>query len=255
VDRRQQVSDDRGIRYTSQELAVGQHWEDMMKETRLPLVFGLLGEKGSGKDTVAQILEETFGFARTSFGKRLYAEVAAAFPNADIPRLTERDLKESNVQQLALINCVNPDYVECALALEDPSGAKGLHAPRSLRWVLQTYGTNYRREQDCDYWTRPVLEEDILAQPDREHVISDVRFFNELDTVWKVEGLTVRVRADWLESVQPGDLYRNHSSEREVAALKTELVVMNRRNDLEGLRRQVESIVREARQRRIAKAA
>jgi len=227
-----------------------------MKEARLPLVFGLLGEKGSGKDTVAQILEEVFGFARTSFGKRLYAEVARAFPHADIPRLTERDLKETPVSQLALERCADVAYVERALALEDPSGAQGLQAPRSLRWILQTYGTNYRREQDCDYWTRPVLEEDILANPDREHVISDVRFFNELDTVWKVKGLTVRVRADWLEAGRGDELYRNHISELEVSNLETEMVIMNRRDDLDGLRKQVESIVREARQRlEVAKAA
>lgn len=220
-----------------------------MNETPRPLVLGLLGEKGCGKDTVAGILRTKYAFLTTSFGKRLYQEVAQAFPCADIPRLTERDLKETPVEALALRNCIDYDFIAVALAAEDPSGASGMGAPRSLRWILQTYGTSYRRARQTDYWTRPVVEEDIGANPHAEHVVSDVRFFNEVDTIWQVSGLTVRIRADWLEDLSKDDLYAGHVSETQVAAVSTEFTLLNRRGDLDGLTLQVDEMVRQARRR------
>lgn len=78
----------------------------------------------------------------------------------------------------------------------------------TVRRILQWWGTEYRRAQDPDYWTKAwekKLQEYDLS---KTHVlVDDVRFINELEIIKKNGGHFIRI-------VRPGfDGANNHSSE------------------------------------------
>jgi len=68
--------------------------------------------------------------------------------------------------------------------------------PEPVRWILQHYGTEYRRAGDPDYWVNKA-EETILGFTDDEVVVvTDIRFANEADMIWRNSGIVAEVRAD-----------------------------------------------------------
>jgi len=78
----------------------------------------------------------------------------------------------------------------------------------TVRRILQWWGTEYRRAQDPDYWTKAwsrKVEQFDLANT---HVlIDDVRFMNELNTIKSHGGLIIKIE-------RPGfDGANNHASE------------------------------------------
>jgi len=78
----------------------------------------------------------------------------------------------------------------------------------TVRRILQWWGTEYRRSQDPDYWTKAWGRK--IEQLDLAHthvLIDDVRFMNELDVIKGHGGLMVKIE-------RPGfDGANNHSSE------------------------------------------
>jgi hypothetical protein len=78
----------------------------------------------------------------------------------------------------------------------------------TVRRILQWWGTEYRRAQDPDYWTKAWGRK--VEQLDLEHLhvlIDDVRFINELNVVKEHGGLIVKIE-------RPGfDGANNHASE------------------------------------------
>lgn len=149
-------------------------------------VVGLVGLRGSGKDTAAQILMD-HGWRRIAFADALYLEAADAF-GVTLDFLQRRETKETPQHELALVNCTDQAYVGCFLAYEDARlHAEGayipiltqLNQPRSPREILQVWGTEYRRQmyQD-DYW-RAQVSQVIRAHPEVNFVIPDVRFPDE----------------------------------------------------------------------------
>jgi hypothetical protein len=78
----------------------------------------------------------------------------------------------------------------------------------SVRRILQWWGTEYRRAQDYDYWTkaweRKLLEYDLTAT----HVlVDDVRFINELMMIKKHGGTFIKIERPGFNGAN------NHSSE------------------------------------------
>jgi len=88
--------------------------------------------------------------------------------------------------------------------IQDRSGLTAV----TVRRILQWWGTEYRRAQDPDYWTkawgRKISEYDV----EQIHVlVDDVRFMNELNVIKEHGGLIVKIE-------RPGfDGANNHASE------------------------------------------
>jgi hypothetical protein len=78
----------------------------------------------------------------------------------------------------------------------------------TVRRILQWWGTEYRRAQDADYWTKAWSRK--IGQFDLKNVhvlIDDVRFMNELNVIREHGGLIVKIE-------RPGfDGANNHASE------------------------------------------
>ncbi|MNR71653.1 hypothetical protein D3C71_22840 [compost metagenome] len=228
-------------------------------------VIGMLGVKGSGKDTCAAILVNELGFVRIGFADSLYKEAAEAF-KVTVEFLGNRSTKEKDLAQLSLQRCINKHFVEVALqdvtcsrnlrraALDRFAGAGFtphvsrrrvrtlLKAPRSPRFVLQLWGTEYRRKSKYgfdSYWLDQVRAA-IDAQPARSFVITDVRFKNEANFVENINGRLVRVRRLALEEREEAERRSNgraaHPSETELLGRSVHAELFNGEGELGKLR-------------------
>lgn len=141
--------------------------------THAPLIIGLMGPAGAGKDTAADHLEDHHGFVRYAFAQPMRTMLEAAFVEAgiDYAYIYERALKEQTIPGLGY----------------------------SYRHLAQTLGTEWGRHQlDQDVWLR--LAEMTLGLPaapvhDRI-VITDVRFANEAAWVRRHGGVVLRIQRD-----------------------------------------------------------
>lgn len=204
---------------------------------------------GQGKDTVADYLAAK-GFVRVAFADNLKLETAEAY-GTTMARLNERDLKETPQDYLALKNCKNQEFVECALrylgvvaqygsvsAIPADVLAAELEAPRSPRWATQLWGTQYRREMySDDYWVTTGVQQ--VSGPG-DYIVTDVRMPNEPVAMEKQGALIVRIIRPGSEVPITGD---EHPSE--VALLRYPVVAtwVNREGDFEGLYRQVDAFL------------
>ncbi|MCF6266760.1 MAG: hypothetical protein L3J57_09475 [Desulfuromusa sp.] len=105
----------------------------------------------------------------------------------------------------------------------------------SVRRLLQWWGTEYRRAQDPDYWTKAwevKLQEYDLATT---HVlVDDVRFVNELEIIKKNGGIFVKIE-------RPGFNGANdHSSENSLDHYSDWDLVIQNDGSLEQFKQQVE---------------
>lgn len=150
--------------------------------TTTPRLIGLLGRKGSGKDTAALVLLAQ-GYQNVKFAGGLKDMLRAllAFQGVEpevVERMVEGDLKET------------------------PTLMLGGHDPR---YAMQTLGSEWGRNLIAtDLW----VEAAIRRAGDHRTVITDVRFPNEMEAVVKAGGVCFGITADWIEPV-PGE----HESE------------------------------------------
>jgi hypothetical protein len=156
------------------------------------LLIGLTGPAGSGKDATADAICNIVGTGtavRLAFADALRSQVCEAF---DVPMsyLTTRDTKEHPISALALAHCRDVGFVSRMLQLHGDASI-GLSVPRSPRWVMQQWGTEYRRAADPGYWvnrlTKLVGSAWYIKRVDTV-VVSDVRFSDEADVIRRLGG-------------------------------------------------------------------
>jgi hypothetical protein len=108
-------------------------------------------------------------------------------------------------EQKALQQCPKwAHFISEHQEIQDRSGQTAV----TVRRILQWWGTEYRRDQDPDYWTkawgRKVSEYDVEQM---YVLVDDVRFMNELNVIKEHGGLIVKIE-------RPGfDGANNHASE------------------------------------------
>ncbi len=108
-------------------------------------------------------------------------------------------------EQQALAQC--PQWAHFVSEHEEIQDKPGQTAV-TVRRILQWWGTEYRRAQDYNYWTKAWVRKIEEFDLDDIHVlIDDVRFMNELDAIKQHGGLIVKIE-------RPGfDGANNHASE------------------------------------------
>ena len=81
-------------------------------------------------------------------------------------------------------------YVRVNKDIQDKDGMTAVTTRRILQW----WGTEYRRAEDPDYWTKAWGRKVESLELDRLHVlVDDVRFMNELDVIRSHGGLLIKI--------------------------------------------------------------
>lgn len=155
-------------------------------------LIALHGKASAGKDTFADRLVAKHGFVKRGFADPLYEEVAAAF-DVTVEWLRDRTRKEMPQSELMLFGSRNHEFRKRMVE----TGISDL-VPLSPRWVLQKWGTEYRRGQDDQYWLARMA---VFYQQHRlTHgvVIPDCRFENEAQWVKGHDGTIIEIRRSGL---------------------------------------------------------
>lgn len=201
------------------------------------MILGIIGLINSGKSTVANILVEEHNFIKVSFADSLKDAVAAIF---GWPRdLLQGDTEESRIWR------EQPD--------EYWSNVMG--HPVTPRWVLQHIGTDVMREHfHKSIWVHSLMKK--LNEPNKNYVISDVRFLNEVDVILLQQGQIWEVQRppmpDWYnipfedynDLARHMDIYypKVHKSEWDWRLVKRNTVLLND-GSLESLRDKIKKIL------------
>lgn len=115
-------------------------------------LIGLSGPAGVGKDTIADYLCERYGFVKFSFADPLYKEVAEAFGVTEA-FLMDRANKEKEQEALQYHYCKDTVFQDIMFGKLIAENVKyPMDKWCSPRWILQTWGTEYRRAQCSTYW-------------------------------------------------------------------------------------------------------
>jgi len=144
--------------------------------------IGLSGKIGSGKDTVADIIEKHFQrkVDRRSFATRLKEVVAVLTRTSFDMNLTQK----------------GKEYVP------DSCGGK------SLGELQQIIGENFRNNINIDIWVNCAFEDKPVEY--KIKLFTDVRLVNEAVAIEKRNGLLIRINGD------PGDVRKNNVANRDL---------------------------------------
>ena len=161
------------------------------------MIIGVCGFIGSGKDTVADYLQNFHEFRRESFASTLKDAVAAVFG-------WDRTMLEGRTKEAR-------EWREQV----DPWWAHRLDMPTlTPRWVLQYWGTEVcRKSFHDDIWIAS-LENKLRTSKDSV-VISDCRFPNEIQAIKHAGGKIVWVQRgtlpDWYDIAVNANLGHNYA--------------------------------------------
>lgn len=188
------------------------------------MLIGLSGPAGVGKDTVADYLVETHGFTKFSFSDALYREVSEAF-GIPIGELQRRETKELSHVRLQARYCADESFR--AIMLDTLPMWEHEFSPR---WVLQRWGTDYRRAQDPDYWIKKTAAWvqawlDVTKDDGEQHaglVNASVRFPNERAFIEKLNGVIWHLRRK-----DTGASQQDYISEKGLDILPDDRVIHN----------------------------
>jgi hypothetical protein len=209
------------------------------------MIIGVCGLIGSGKDTIADYLQNIHQFRRESFASTLKDSVAAVFG-------WDRELLEGRTRQ-------SREWREQV----DPWWAERLNMPNlTPRWVLQYWGTEVVRKGFHDNTWIASLENKIRKSKD-DTVISDCRFPNEIDAIKRAGGLVIRVvrgpepewyplalavnagptNITWSLSKDQLSKYNVHASETAWIGTDFDAVIDNNADGMDQLYRQINDLV------------
>ena len=209
------------------------------------MIIGICGLIGSGKDTIADYLQNIHQFRRESFAHTLKDAIASIFS-------WDRELLEGRTRE-------SREWREQV----DPWWAERLGIPDlTPRYVLQIWGTEVARKAfHDDIWIASL--ENKLRKTHDDIVISDCRFPNEIKAIKNVGGIVIRVirgpEPEWFELARsvnagPTDMgwsraktelakYKIHASETAWIGTKFDFVVDNNADGLDSLYAQVKNLV------------
>lgn len=152
----------------------------MTMPTTHPLIIGLCGPAGCGKDTVRGFLEHKHEFAGLAFAEPIRAMVRELLTSngCSDEYITNRELKETEIPGLGV----------------------------SARHMMQTLGTEWARK--ClgdDFWLKLATTSmaHMRSHGYRNFVISDVRFANEAEWVRAQGGEIWMIERPGLQPVRP----------------------------------------------------
>lgn len=209
------------------------------------MIIGVVGLIGSGKDTIADYLQNIHQFRRESFAHALKDAVANVFG-------WDRELLEGRTRE-------SREWREKV----DPWWSERLNMPNlTPRYVLQYWGTEVARKSfHDDIWIASL--ENKLRKTQDDIVISDCRFPNEIKAIKDAGGIVIRVirgpepawfelaravnegptNINWSLSKTKLEKYNIHISETAWVGTKFDYEIDNNADGLDNLYKQVKNLV------------
>ena len=209
------------------------------------MIIGICGLIGSGKDTIADYLQNIHQFRRESFAHTLKDAVAAVFG-------WDRELLEGRTRE-------SREWREQV----DPWWTDRLNMPVTPRLVLQVWGTEVaRKSYHDDIWIASL--ENKLRKTHDDIVISDCRFPNEILAIKRAGGVVIRVvrgpepawyelaqtvnqgptrNTKWRLSKNELEKYKVHASETAWIGTEFDAIINNNEDGMDNLFRQVKHLV------------
>jgi len=170
-----------------------------------PNIIGLTGYAQSGKDTLAKILVDNYGYRRVAFADKI---------------------REFLYEVNPMVGCSPTGYLRDLVNLVGWDNAK--QEPQ-VRRLLQDLGVGARKVFGDDFW---VTQAFVGISPSEKIVITDVRFTNEAETIKQHSGAQVwRVKRSGVSAVN------THVSETEMDGHPVDQIFVNNGSieDLENL--------------------
>lgn len=149
------------------------------------MIIGVVGFIGSGKDTLGKILINNHGFEKISFSDTLKTAISAIFG-------WDRVLLEGETEESRKFR-----------ETPDPYWSEKFNYNFTPRKALQIMGTEAGRKVFHDALWIYSLEKNI--QQNKDYVITDVRFANEINFIKEKNGFIVRIKRgtdpDWYNHI------------------------------------------------------
>jgi dephospho-CoA kinase len=153
------------------------------------MIIGLTGYAQSGKDTVAKVLTDNYGFERVAFADKIREYLYEMNPMVDNIHFEPIFLKE----------------------IVDRDGWDSAKSSPHIRRTLQNAGVAARKTFGESFWVHEAMKTMLNnVKPDVNYVITDVRFLNEADMIRANQGQIWRVKRIGIEAVN------GHVSEHEM---------------------------------------
>lgn len=186
------------------------------------------GKMASGKDTMGLYFQQSFpNSIKLSFGGELKNETQQFINNIKKdnnyrPNDLDNDILYSQMKQIA----INTDKTAYERSSE-------------IRTLLQLYGTEYRRNQDPDYWVNKV-KDIIKANPNQLYYITDARFLNEIQMLHDLNVFIVKLitneqeqmkRIEIRDGLMPTKEQMKHASENEFELFKDYDYIVDNSNE------------------------
>jgi hypothetical protein len=161
------------------------------------VIIGLSGYARSGKDEVAKILVEDYGFIRVAFADKI-----------------REFLYETNPMYDSIVG--EPLFVKAKV---DRDGWEEAKKSPHIRRLLQTSGVAARKVFGDTFWVQQALRQ---VHFEGNYVITDVRFTNEADAIKKYDDAQIwRIKRLGVEAVN------SHISEHEMDGYKVDQIFVN----------------------------
>ena len=194
------------------------------------MIIGLCGLIGCGKGTVGDILVEEHGFTKISFADKLKDGVAQIFG-------WDRALLEGDTDRSRLWR-----------EKVDEFWTRETGRTITPRIVLQEFGTDCMRNGFYDGVWVSLTKKEIIENPDKDYVVTDVRFENEVNMIKSVKGSVWRVQRGldpvWLRMYQDVDVEPKDVHESEWRWVKSGYTLTVHNNgSLEELKNQVSGLL------------
>lgn len=215
-------------------------------------IIVLGGIRGSGKDTVGDILRDRYGFQKEAFANPLKAMVKHAFP-----AFTDDDLygpsknRSREYEQYPIMKCPR-----CGGKIE--TVFSGLQEPQrqcvvdqshdqipkfvTPRVALQTLGTEWGRRLYQDVWVDAAFNRIHQSQSEKPWAITDCRFWNEVRGSKRNGGLCVKLTRGLAESE---DTHPSESEFRSIPDSEFHYILDNASLSLEELPEAVDKMLHE----------
>lgn len=139
------------------------------------MIIAFCGFIGSGKDTAANYLVDNYNFEKDSFAKTLKDLLSVLFD-------WDRNLLEGSTEESRVWRNQIDSWWSARLGIDN----------FTPRWAMQHIGTDvFRNHFHTDIWVTTL--ENRLQKSNKDIVISDVRFKNEMNVVKRLGGKIIKV--------------------------------------------------------------